>query len=369
MLNNRKKILFVGHLPPPYGGIAIVMKNLLESPLKEEYDLIELDISRKKPREKLNTNILMKIIKFDYFYNFKWYYKLVKVLSTSPIDIVHIQGSNSAFPRDVVFCVISKLFRKKVVFHFHGGAYLKFWMFSWSYAKYFIPPCLLFMDAIIFLSRGLSLPFEGLIKKEKIHVVPHFVNFTRNNNGKQENSSPVVLFLGRLTREKGIYVLLDAIEKVRLTNKKIKFVLAGSAETEQAETRLKQLCEIKNSSENIDFAGLIFGEAKKKVLEKSDIFVLPSYTEVFPVAIIEAMAFGLPVIATKVGAIAEIVTQDENGLLIDVSDSDALANSLLLLIENPELRKKMSFNNINKSQALYSPEVVSKKWSALYNQL
>jgi glycosyltransferase involved in cell wall biosynthesis len=95
----------------------------------------------------------------------------------------------------------------------------------------------------------------------------------------------------------------------------------------------------------VQFIGAVPREEVKTYMQQADVFVLPSLSEGFPNVILEAMACGLPIIASRVGGIPDIITNDTNGYLVEAEDANDLANKIILLLSDDALRKKISDNN------------------------
>ncbi|MDH5400100.1 MAG: glycosyltransferase family 4 protein, partial [Cyclobacteriaceae bacterium] len=111
---------------------------------------------------------------------------------------------------------------------------------------------------------------------------------------------------------------------------------------------------------NIVFEGVLMGDKKDEAFRSADIFVLPSYTEGFSMACLEAMAWGLPIVTTPVGALQEVIKPGINGLLTPVGDAGKLAEKLEKLIENEGLRKEMATNNRKEVNECYDIEVIAR---------
>ncbi len=149
-----------------------------------------------------------------------------------------------------------------------------------------------------------------------------------------------LLFLGALERFKGVYELLEAAALLHANPTVLPFELviggAGSLEAE-----LRRCVAERGLASMVRFAGLLTGEAKLEMLRRADIFVLPSYTEGLPNAMVEAMAAGLPVVATPVGSVSDVIEHGRNGLLVEARDPYALERELRRLVEAPELRAEL----------------------------
>jgi glycosyltransferase involved in cell wall biosynthesis len=137
--------------------------------------------------------------------------------------------------------------------------------------------------------------------------------------------------VANLRGEKGHDVLLDAAALVGRTLPGVRFQLVGDG---PMQATLAARAEALGIRHVVDFLG--HREDVPHLLQQSDLFVLPSRTEAFPNGLLEAMAAGLPVIASDVGGIPELVEHDRNGVLVPVGDAAALADAILRLARDPE---------------------------------
>ncbi len=120
---------------------------------------------------------------------------------------------------------------------------------------------------------------------------------------------------------------------------------------------------------NIVLHGEVDRETLLKKMCQSDFLIFPSHTEGFPLTVLEAMTVGLPVIATRVGAIPDMIKEDEGGYLIEVNIVDALTSAVVNMSNDPDKRREMGAYNQHKSYHQYRYSIVSKKLQALYGQV
>jgi glycosyltransferase involved in cell wall biosynthesis len=151
---------------------------------------------------------------------------------------------------------------------------------------------------------------------------------------------PRLLYIGRLSSEKGIAVLLKAVLQLKRKYKLgTELTIAGSGPKEY---QLKEYAKTLGIGKDVHFIGYVRDNAKlSRLYQDSDVFILPSYTEGVPKVILEAMANGLPVVATSVGGIPEIIQNGLNGLLVPTEDAEAICDSVYRLLNNEKLRLKM----------------------------
>ena len=136
-----------------------------------------------------------------------------------------------------------------------------------------------------------------------------------------------LLFLGLLGKNKGIYDLLECIRdhKVEFQGK-LKLYIGGNGEIEH----VKQLIKEYGIADIVIFEGWVSGDKKIELLNKSDAYILPSYKEGLPISILEAMSYGMPIISTPVGGIPEIVSNGENGYLVEPGNKEDIYNNTAL---------------------------------------
>lgn len=155
-----------------------------------------------------------------------------------------------------------------------------------------------------------------------------------------ESSSPVILYVGRLSAEKGVDNLLKAVSILARDNRQFTLRVVGSG---QEEANLRKLASNLGIDSSIEWAGRVsHGPELFKEFDSATIFVLPSLSEGSPAAIAEAMARGIPVVASRVGGIPDLVKENETGLLVDAGDSRQLADAILKLMLDSEMRVRFA---------------------------
>lgn len=157
-----------------------------------------------------------------------------------------------------------------------------------------------------------------------------------------------LLALGVLGHKKGTYDLLDAAERLKNRLPNLDFVFVGAGEVEQ----FRALARAKGLTGRATFLGSVDDAARVRALHESDIFAIPSRAEGQPIALLEAMAAGLPVIASRVGSVPEVV-QPTNGFLVEPGDVEALVTAIARLARDARLRE---------TQGRFSAEEASKKY-------
>ena len=176
-------------------------------------------------------------------------------------------------------------------------------------------------------------------------------------------NKPIILFSGRLLALKGLSTLISSMKKV-LKKEDLYFVFAGPGNIKQWENQLKG---VKKS--NYKFLGYVEYEKIHCLYPMSDIFVLPSYTESFPLTVMEAMSSGLPVIASNVGGVPEMVENNKDGILTEAGNEDQLTRNIINLLNDDKLRKKISINARKKVVKKFNSEIMAIKTKKFYEEV
>lgn len=355
------KVCLLSPLPPPTGGIAQWSVRMLKAfEGRREISLIHLDISPKN--RKPGEGSLINRVLFGGLASIIFCLRLAGRLRQG-VDVVHLTSSGSlAFFRDAVFLAICRIFRRPMVYHIRHGrvpAILRTggWEAILLKAICRKSACIMVLECRTKEALGLACP------QARITVVPNFFrldDILEEPNKQQckdiQEISNSVVFLGRVSHSKGIGELLQAWAVARCQDWKL--VLIGSIDDEINKT-LKEATLL----HGVECLGELPHREAIKHLRSCSIFCLPSLSEGFPNAVLEAMTLGKPVVATNVGSIPEMI-EDDAGLLIRVGDTKALTDALVLLMSKPELRRSYGERGMLKAHQHYSESVVIEKYIA-----
>ncbi|OLD79042.1 hypothetical protein AUF62_00760 [archaeon 13_1_20CM_52_20] len=207
--------------------------------------------------------------------------------------------------------------------------------------------------------------------KTKIHVIPNGVEASRFNNGRQPQPIPTgvsedrktILYVGRIVREKGIFTLLDAFEKLRKQGKDVSLVLVGEGPLK--EDLAKEVLRRK-LNDRVKLAGFVDEKKLVSLYNSSDAFVLPSHYEPFGMVTLEAMASRVPVVVSDVGGLSEIVEDGITGVKVPAYDPSALAEGILRVLEDRELSEQLKENAYRAVQERYRWDVIAEKTIEAY---
>ena len=288
-----------------------------------------------------------------------------QLLSKREIKIVHIHtASYNSFYRSAFFVLLAKFLGRKVILHIHGGGFKDFYKTNPKIIRWILERA----DCLIVLSVSWKNFFEGVTKKILIRVVPNPVVLpTSQDLSRKEVSSQLrLLFLGLLNQQKGIYDLLQVLADHKdFFERRVILNVGGNGDAASFKETVKQM----GLEHIVAFHGWVSGDKKKELFLNSDVFVLPSYAEGLPMAILEAMAHGLAIVSTTVGAIPEVVNEN-NGFLITPGDRQMLADLLVSLVpgvsQDSLLEKQRAAKEIAKG---YSVENVARCLNRIYYEI
>lgn len=277
-------------------------------------------------------------------------------------DLIHIHTSEppSAI-RKCLFMPFAKLLGKKVIVHFHAfspettinSKYQKIYKYLFNEA-----------DCVIVLSQLWEKYVNDVFHlgdKVKVIYNPCTTEILEEKYAKKKK----ILFAGTVNARKGYADMIKAFAKIAREYPDWKIVFAGNGEVKQGEELAKNL-EIESQTV---FLGWVKGKAKDKVFKESEIFCLPSYAEGFPMAVLDAWAYGLPVITTPVGGIPDIAEDGKNMLLFNAGDTEKLAYNMKVLIDNKDLRNQIINESIKLAKTTFNIDTINKQIESLYQKL
>jgi glycosyltransferase involved in cell wall biosynthesis len=201
----------------------------------------------------------------------------------------------------------------------------------------------------------------------EIRVIPGMVEYPGPIRSRpSECGRAVVGFAGRLADEKGVEFLLQAVPQVLECCPDVRFLIAGDGERKDGLLRLAKSLGIEAQ---VEFMGRYDADQLETFMSRIDITVLPSLTESQGLVLIEAMAYGKPIVATEVGGIPEVVQNGISGRLVPPRDPGALANAILSLVNDPEERYRLGMMGRQLYECCYTPPIVLEQILAAYQSV
>ena len=202
--------------------------------------------------------------------------------------------------------------------------------------------------------------------RQKVRTLHYGVDTSRFlPEASRSSVSPSILFLANLVRRKGVFLLLDAFERMAHMQHDCVLRIAGSGPDE---VELRERAAASPFKSRIEFIGKVPPARVPSILNACTVFCLPSYCEPFGMAALEAMSCGKPVIGTRTGGLG-LLLDDTGSRRIKPGDADALANSLSEVLHSASLRHQMGAHNRRKVLQEFSWEIVIRKLEEMYYQL
>ena len=280
---------------------------------------------------------------------------------------VHMAADGSAVRKLALVC-IAKLIGASVLLHVHGSRLADFYTELPSAAKALLRWSMSRADAVIALGAYWKrfLTSEIALDPLRVHVMPNAVPAGRAPKLIREDAQSCrILFLGRVGARKGVPTLLQALSLLLDARSDWRLICAGDGEIAPHAEMAARF----GIADRVTFTGWVDEEDAAKLLASADLLVLPSKNEGLPMAILEAMAHGLPVISTPVGAISDVVIPGKTGLLAPVGDVDQLASALRQLIDCPEMRRRMGAAALDAFTKEYSIGPYCERLTSIYQRL
>jgi glycosyltransferase involved in cell wall biosynthesis len=227
----------------------------------------------------------------------------------------------------------------------------------------------LLCDRVICISEAVrQCLVHAQVSSGKLVVIPDFVDCAHFDPAavvaERHDERPTILSIGRLTREKGHRVLLEAMARVVQAVPSARLRVCGIGEEE---ARLKKFAEAGGISSQVAFVGFV--PDPRTELASADVFAMPSLSEGLGVAVLEAMAMGVPVVATDAGGLPEAVAHGESGLVVPAGHAEALAEALVSLLRDPARRREMGRRGRERVLAYYDKPKVVDRIVALYQEV
>jgi glycosyltransferase involved in cell wall biosynthesis len=218
-------------------------------------------------------------------------------------------------------------------------------------------------DAVVVMTRAIEQNLREKLRRERVHYMPNFVGPSPLQKCPRRSTDVIrILFVGAVVEAKGILDLLEAVRELPGSHVRV----AGPVSRE-FEHMLSGL--ISRTGGRVELLGSVSRERVVQLLCESDVFVLPTHREGFPISLLEAMSAGLAVVTTPVGAIPEIVRDGIDGILVPPRDVGALRAAIVHLASDPELRSRLGAQAAARVASEFQDSVVVPRLAALYRQL
>jgi glycosyltransferase involved in cell wall biosynthesis len=362
-----KKALFILPLPPPVHGSSMVGKYIKDSDLlNDKFESKYINLTTSKTVDEIGKNPVVKVSRY-----FKIVLRTVVELLTFKPDIVYlaITAKGIGFYKDLPIALFVKLFSKKLVLHYHNKGVSER---QHKFFDHLLYRTLFKNTKVMLLSKKLYADVAKYVNKEDIFYCPNGIPVIQNLNDvlSEKRKTPQLLFLSNLIESKGVFVLIEALKLLKDQRFLFQCNLVGG-EGDISSKQLTEKVQDLNLQDCVSYLGKKFHDDKHEIFQASDIFIFPTFyhNECFPLVLLEAMQFGLPVISTKEGGIPDIVKDNETGFVIAKQNPEQLAKKIKWFIEHPDEASLMGLAGQTLFFKNYTLEVFEKRLAAILNQI
>jgi glycosyltransferase involved in cell wall biosynthesis len=368
-----RSVLMVGTDLDGMGGVRSVVRGYLDGGLFQRYPCVYVASHRAGSTWVKITTAL------------KAWLRVAVLLRRLDAPLVHVQtASRGSFWRKFVVCLLARAAGRPYIVHLHGGGFTRFYQDeSGSLGRRLIRSTLAHAALVIALSEEWRQQLLRICPTAKIEVLHNAVVIPDIHAPRPQESEPVpagdslasrsvggpmgqptLLFLGHLLRDKGVYDLVRAFALIAPKFPRARLVLGGVGDIEA----VRQLAAQLEIPRRVSCPGWLDAERKAAAFASSVVFLLPSYAEGMPMALLEAMSWGLPVIATPVGGIPQLVEHEVSGLLIAPGDIKDCAAQMERLLTDPSLRERLGSAARERIAADFSIGDALDRLSAIYQR-
>jgi phenylacetate-CoA ligase len=366
----RPGVLMVGPGPDQIGGIASVISAFLRSPLRHSVNLAHFSTS---VSGQAGGNLLCRIQR-----QVRGLAQLAAAIRRTRARLVHIHTcSFFSYYRSLVDAAVARLLGAKVVLHIHGGQFEQFCAKSGRFGRWFIRLGAALADAVVVLSHRWQHRLRQYFGHARLAVIPNGISVQQTAPAARPPQAfgCRFVYLGAISAAKGLEELIEAAQELRRTGVPFELILAGP-ESAGLSAELKRKLEAAQTAGLLKVLGPVVGTARDELLAGADCLVLPSHQEALPMVLLEAGAAAIPVIATAVGDIPELLApqgpaakQSLCGLLVPARDPAALAQAMRQMACQPELRHQLGARLQQRVRSSYSLAQQAVRCASLYREL
>lgn len=351
---SKRSALWVSTSTETRGGVATYVRTMQQTPLWALWNVRHIATHR-------NGSIAARAIAFAIGMG-----AFVREIIVRRPTVVHLHtASYGSFARKSTLAWAAKSARVPVVIHVHGAAFKEFHAGSPRLLQHFIRVTLEGADAVIALGDTWAAALREIAPRARIAVVSNAIEPCAPVTQPGPGEPVHVLFLGEIEDHKGAFLLLEAwshlADESSIDGSDL--VMAGEGAVEQARVMAAEL----GIANQVRLPGWVSPSQVEPLLSGSHVLVLPSTFEGQPMAVLEAMAHGLAVVATSVGGVPDLV--DNCGVLVPVGDVAALVDALRQVISDAERRAELGSRAFKRVQEKFDVNVTWRALDALYEEL
>jgi glycosyltransferase involved in cell wall biosynthesis len=358
--DRRPRVALVGPHAQSRGGVAATVRALADV-LSDRFDVVVLSTQ-------VDASVARKLRVMASTLR-----ALDRLCRRGDVDLVHVHASPGiSFARKAAATAIARRRGVPLVFHVHGGGFraqlrgcgARGWpgrrVLRWALEG---------ADAVVALTPGWAADLSAFARISRLRVVPNAPELLRvdcDHAPRNGSDTSTILYLGHLYKDKGVYELVDAFARLHADRPRLRLVLAGEGREHQSLVDYSNRLGLNGS---VQLPGWVDAEHKAHLLASAACLVLPSYHEGLPLAVLEAMTAGVPVIASAVGGVPEVARDGFEALLVEPRDPVALEQAVARVIDDREFARRLAVAARRRALEEYSTAALGRRVAAIYDEL
>lgn len=364
VVQHSPKILFIMHMPPPVHGASMMGKYIHDSKLiNQTFDCRYINLTLAKDLSDIGKGGFSKLWSF-----LRQMKHIASAVHKEKPRLCYVTPNTKggAFYKDFIVVMLLKAMGQNVIAHYHnkGVATRQDRVLDNFLYKHFFKN-----QKVILLAKALYKDIEKYVARKDVYICPNGIpeSYSIPKPLSKRQESLKILFLSNMMAEKGVWDLLEACKILKEKEKKFHCDFVGKWSDIDSLTFHEKIQE-DGLEDYVTAHGGKYGDDKKEYLQRSDLFVLPTYNECFPLVLLEAMEYGLPCISTNEGGITDIIEKGITGYIVEKQNPQILAQQIECLLDHPELRKQMGQAGKNKFQKEFTLEKFEERMKAILEE-
>jgi glycosyltransferase involved in cell wall biosynthesis len=339
------KILVIGQLPPPIHGSNIMTELLIDSLKNINKKVVLVQKNFSSTQEEIGKFRIKKI-----YEAVALVMRMVTAIIFKKPDLCILFNAvrSPAMYADVILVIFLKLFNIKTMLYIHGNGLTTNKKNHGLINRLAVKIMLSLSKGAFVLGDTMIGDINAYMPESNIFVLPNAIKGNCLDKDKKYNNTKLrVLFLSNLVPEKGPMIFLETAKLIKENNINAMFILAGEARNSDFDREIKNYLNENDLFDTVILPGKVVGNNKEELFLNSDLFVFPTYfeKEVAPLVILEAMKYGLPIIASDKGCISELIKDQINGYILKENNSNEICNKIQEIISDDENFNRMSIQS------------------------
>lgn len=357
-----KLVLTVGPSPDLVGGMSSVINQMTRLDFAGRYAIECFPITLSSSSEESSAHRIARHVSQRL--------RLGRILRERDFAIVHIHTcSGFSFHRCAWDLRVARRHGAKTVLHMHGAQFDNYVDRASGLEKRLIRHALQSADRVVALSARWHQVLLSAAPKARIEIIENAVDPAPAQRQRPCNGPCRFLTLARMDAWKGIDDLLDAASLMQRRGMDFRLTLAGPEGSAGDRRQIQGKIDARDLTSRVVYVGTVMGAEKEHLLEATDVYVQPSHHEGMPISILEALAHEVPVVATRVGAIPEIIDDDVHGLIVPARDPGALAQAMGTLVVDVPRRLALGSAGLTLAKSRFSLARFREELTSIYDTL